>query len=241
MVNTTVPTGPASPAPRSLLSRFVGVIVSPRDTFESVVAHPKWFGMLALCLGVTAVLVGGFLFSKVGQAAWIDAALSSRPDMTDQQAQGLERIAPFVGYGAIGFVLVGWPLILAIISGILFATFNAALGGNASFKQIFTVVVHVGPISGLGQLFTVPLNYARGTMTSSTNLAVFTQSFLPEGSFFARFLGMIDVFIVWQLLVLAMGLGVLYRRRTQPIATSFFIIYAVIAVIVAFVRRGAGA
>jgi uncharacterized membrane-anchored protein len=38
-----------------------------------------------------------------------------------------------------------------------------------------------------------------------------------------------------------MGLAVLYRRRTQPIATALLVVYFIIAVIVAFVRRGAGA
>ena len=52
MANTTVQTG-ATPAPKSLLARFIGVITSPRATFESVVAHPKWLGMLAL----TTVLI----------------------------------------------------------------------------------------------------------------------------------------------------------------------------------------
>ena len=37
----------------------------------------------------------------------------------------------------------------AIVAGILFAIFNAALGGNATFKQVFTVVVHAGAIGVL--------------------------------------------------------------------------------------------
>jgi hypothetical protein len=64
---------------------------------------------------------------------------------------------------------------------------------------------------------------------------------LDDSSFVAKLLSMVDIFIIWQLLVLSIGLAVLYRRRTQPIATSLFVLYAVIAVIVAFVRRGAGA
>ncbi len=64
---------------------------------------------------------------------------------------------------------------------------------------------------------------------------------LDDSSFLAKLLGAIDIFIIWQLVVLAIGLAVLYRRRTQPIATSLFVLYAVIAVIIAFVKRGAGA
>jgi hypothetical protein len=38
---------------------------------------------------------------------------------------------------------------------------------------------------------------------------------------------------VWWLVVLAIGLGVLYRRKTQPIAITLFGIYAVIILAIA--------
>ncbi len=237
MVNTNVQTG-ATPAPKSLASRFIGVITAPKATYESIVAHPKWLGMLALTMVAIVVLVGGFMSTKVGQDAWFDAA-ANRPGITEQQLQGMEKIVPFLGYITAGSMLIFMPLVLVVVSGVLFAIFNAALGGNATFKQVFTVVVHGGPIGVLAQLFTVPMNYARGSMTSATNLYVMVQSFVDETSFAGRFLGMIDLFLVWQLIVLSIGLAVLYRRRTQPIATTLLVLYAVIAVIVAFVRRGA--
>jgi hypothetical protein len=241
MANTTVQTG-ATPVPMGLIARAIGIITSPRATYASVVAHPKWFGMLALSAGGLGLLIGGFLMTKVGQEAWLDAALNSpfSGQVNDQQIQAMERMAPYVGYGTIVYMLVLVPVFMAILSGILYAIFNAAMGGNATFKQVFTVVIHAGPIGLLSQLFTVPLNYFRGTMTSATTLAVLFPM-LPEGSFLSRFLGMIDLFLIWQVVVLSIGLAVLYRRRTQPIATALLVVYAIIAVIVAFVRRGAGA
>jgi hypothetical protein len=241
MANTTVQTG-ASPAPKSLVARVIGIITAPRATYESVVAHPKWFGMLALCAVGLGVLIGGFLMTKVGQDAWLDAALNSpfSGQVSDQQIQAMEKMAPYVGYGTVVYMLVLVPIFMVIMSGILYAVFNAAMGGNATFKQVFTVVVHAGPIGLLSQLFTVPLNYFRGTMTSATTLAVLLPM-LPDKSFAARLLGMIDLFLIWQLIVLSIGLAVLYRRRTQPIATALLVVYFIIAVIVAFVRRGAGA
>ncbi len=241
MANTTVQTG-ASPAPKSLVARVIGIITAPRATYESVVAHPKWFGMLALCAVGLGVLIGGFLMTKVGQDAWLDAALNSpfSGQVSDQQIQAMEKMAPYVGYGTVVYMLVLIPIFMVILSGILYAVFNAAMGGNATFKQVFTVVVHAGPIGLLSQLFTVPLNYFRGTMTSATTLAVLLPM-LPDKSFAGRLLGMIDLFLIWQLIVLSIGLAVLYRRRTQPIATALLVVYFIIAVIVAFVRRGAGA
>lgn len=239
MVNTTVHGGVA-PAPKSLAARFIGIITSPRATYEAVVPHPKWFGMLALCVAVMAVLVGGFMLSPVGRDAWLDAALNgpmAPRDMNEQQLQAMERMAPLMGYFTIGWMLIGLPLVMALVAAILYAIFNAAMGGTATFKQVYTVLVHVGPIAVLSTLFTVPLNYTRGTMSSSTNLGVLFQ-FIDESSFLGRLLGTIDLFLVWQLMVLSIGLAVLYKRRTQPIATALFALYAVIALVIAFVRRG---
>ena len=241
MATTAQQTG-ASPAPKGLVARFIGIITAPRATYESVVAHPKWFGMLATVAVGLALLIGGFLLTTVGQEAWLDAAMNSpfSGQVSDQQIQGMEKMAPFIGYITVAYMLIFMPIMMVIVSGILYAIFNAAMGGNATFKQVFTVCVHAGPIGVLSQLFTVPLNYFRGTMTSATTLVVLLPM-LDDKSFLAKLLGMIDLFLIWQVIVLSMGLAVLYRRRTQPIATALLVVYAIIAVIVAFVRRGAGA
>ena len=55
-------------------------------------------------------------------------------------------MAPFVGYGTVIGILCFVPLLYVVVSGILFAIFNAGMGGNATFKQVFAVVVHSGVI-----------------------------------------------------------------------------------------------
>ena len=239
MTNTTA--AAAEAAPKSLLARFFGIITSPQATFRSVVAHPAWFGMMALiCVGM-ALMVGGYLFTKTGQQAWLDAATggSFGGPVSDQQYAAMAKFAPYVGWFGVAQMLVFAPIIYLVTAGILFAVFNAALGGTATFKQLLAVVVHSSAVSLLGQFFTMPMNFLRGTLSSSSNLAVLLPM-VEETSFLGRLLGMVDLFIIWWLLVLAIGLGVLFRRRTQPIAISLMAVYAVIAVVVAIVRSRMG-
>jgi hypothetical protein len=234
MTNPTVTAG-STPAPLSLPARFVGIITSPKATFQAVVAYPKWFGMLALVSVAVAVLVGGFLSTAVGQAAWLEMATAG---MDDARYEGMLRFAKYVGVlGAIQ-MLVMIPVMTLITAGILYVGFNA-MGGDASFKQVFTVVTHASAVSVLGQLFTVPVNYAREKMASATNL-ISLLPMIDEKSFLGRLFAMIDVFLIWWVLVLAMGLAVLYRRRTQPIALTLFGIYAVIALVAAAVMSRLG-
>jgi hypothetical protein len=216
---------------------LIGVILSPRETFEHVAAHPTWLGALMLVAAVGALTVGGFLMTEVGRSAWLDQAVSqseawSGAPVSDQQYAGMERIAPVAGYIGMAQMIFGIPLVVLILSGLLFAVFNAVIGGTASFKQLFAVVAHSTFIWAVGWCFVMPLNYARESMSSPTNLSVFVPM-LDEQAFVTRLLGSIDLFMVWWTIVLAIGVGVLYRRRTQPILMTFLGIYAVIAVAVA--------
>jgi hypothetical protein len=61
---------------------------------------------------------------------------------------------------------------------------------------------------------------------------------LEETSFVAVMLRSIDLFLLWWMVSLAIGLGVLYRRRTGPIATTLIGIYVVIALLIAVFTSG---
>ena len=242
MANATVQTG-VIPAPQGLVARFIGIITSPRATFESVVSHPKWLGMLVLTTLLVTVCTTLPMTTEAGREALLDTQVRQMEafgvqvnDQTYQQMRGRIGIAP---YTTAASVVVISPIVVAVIAGILFAVFNAAMGGTATYKQIYAVLVHAGVISALGQMFTGPLNYFRGSMASATNLSVLLPM-LPEGSFIARLAGLIDLFIIWWVFVMAIGLAVLFRRRTQPIALSLFGVYGAIALIVAAIMSHFG-
>jgi len=148
----------------------------------------------------------------------------------------MERMLPMMRYITLGSTIVMAPVITVALAGLLLAVFNAGLGGDAKYKQVLAVVTHAGAVSIISTLFTLPLNYARESLSGATNLGVLTP-FLDEGSLPARFLGMIDLFLVWWVVVLAIGLAVLYRRRTGPVALSLVGAYVGIAGIIAGVMR----
>jgi hypothetical protein len=60
--------------------------------------------------------------------------------------------------------------------------------------------------------------------------------FLDENTFPVRLLGAIDLFLIWWLVNLAIGLGVLYKRRTGPIAAGFLTVYLAIALVIAVIK-----
>jgi hypothetical protein len=238
MAETVHVTTAAAPG---LIRRISGVLLAPRETYASVAAQPRWLGALTAVLLIMATGSIVFFSTEVGRQALFDQQIRTiesfgikLPEAAYQQLE--ERMSrPSTPYVSAAGQVVVIPILVLVIAGIAFAIFNAVLGGDATFKQAFAVVVHSGVIVAVQQLFVLPLDYARESLSSATSLVVFLP-FLDETTFPARLLGGIDLFVIWWMVNLAIGLGVLYKRRTGPIAIGMLGLYLAIALIIAGVK-----
>lgn len=235
--------GTGSDASRGLAARALGVIFSPRATYADVAARPRILGAVILVLTISVAAQTAFLMTEVGQDALfrqqIDTMESFRVRITDQMYDRMEQGLAYAPYTAAAFTLVIFPLVWAIIAGLILAVFNLALGGEGTFQQAYAVVVHSAILIALQQLFISPLNYARQSMSSPTSLGVFFR-FLDEDTFLARLLGGIDLFFIWLTISLAIGVGVLYKRKTTPIALTMLALYFSVVLVVAAIRTALG-
>jgi hypothetical protein len=205
--------------------------------------HPRWFGVLVLTIGLSVACVVALLRTDVGRQAFVDQAVRSLEaygrQVSDAQYAALER----VGERGWVFTAIGTPVfgvaLTALFAGLVIGIFNVGFGGEATYRQAFAVVAHAGVILTLRALFATPLNYARESLASPTSLGVF-MPMLDEASVVARFLSLIDVFIIWWIIVLAIGVAVLYRRPARPIALAFLCAYVLFAVVQAGIMLATG-
>jgi hypothetical protein len=229
---------PSSAAEHSpgLPARLAGVIFSPRATYAAIAARPLILGALLTVLLVTGAAIFTFLSTEVGQNAILDEQLVQMERFgfkpTDQQITMLEQRAGSSRYFALGGQVVVIPMMMLVVTGLGLVIFNAVLGGNATFKQVYAVVAHSWVLPMLQTVFVLPLNYVTGSMAGTTSLAVFLPMLEPS-SFAARFLGQVDLFRIWWVVSLAIGFAALYKKRTSPIAWGFLAAYAVVALAIA--------
>jgi hypothetical protein len=232
---TTVQEKPASGP--GLLARLIGVLVSPKETFAAIAGNPKWLGAMAITLAIAAVCQYLILSSPPMQEEMIDQALRN-PQANEQAA---ERIISILPYAISAVTLILGAGFNAIVAGLLMLIFSTLMGGSATFKQVYAVVAHSAVVSSLQGILTAALLLAgakpSGTSPPGANLAIFVPM-LDETSFVTKFLGAIDLILVWWIVTLSIGLAVMYRRRTGGIATTLVAIYVVIALIVGYVRSG---
>jgi hypothetical protein len=238
MAETLAPPMTETAAPQGLIARMFGVLLSPRRTYANVTARPRALGMLAVVLLIIATGSVVFSSTEVGRQALLDQQVRTMESfgikLPEEAYQRMEEqmSRPYTPYLGAAAAVVTVPIVLLVIAGIAFAIFNAILGGDATFKQVFAAVAHASVIIAVQQLFVYPLDYARESLSSPTSLAVFLP-FLDEATFPARLLGGIDLFVIWWMVNLAIGLGVLYKRRTGPIAVGMLAVYLAIALVIA--------
>jgi hypothetical protein len=231
----TTPSRPDGPPRMTLLARIIGVIFSPRETFASVVARPTWLGAVGIAVLISAVAQFFLLSTEVGQQLAFAEAFGQ--EISDEQYAQLEqRTEEIARYTTPVATIFFTPVFLLVSAGILHVMFGLIGGGNGTFKQVYAISAHSAIISALQIVFTTIVTIAAGR-TAGANLAVFAPM-LDDTTLVYKFLSYIDLFYLWSTFITAVGLAVLYKRRTGPIAMVLFGIYFVIALLIAFIRSG---
>jgi hypothetical protein len=224
----------------SLIARVIGVFTSPRAIYADIAARPTLLGALILTLVCGSLPYVALSMTERGKEMTIDRTYEGMqaferalgqpmPDRAYDEMEksirhpsALQIIGQFVGTAVVV------PIILAIEAGLLFVIFTSIMGGDGRFKQVMAIVVFASLIVALGMIFSVPIMYAKRSYSSPTALNVFAP-FLDPRSFLGSFLGWIDIFRLWWIVSLSIGLAVLYRKRTGPIAITLMVVYGVFA------------
>ncbi len=216
----------------STAGRILGIVRRPRSTFAAIVRSPRSGGLLALLFAVYFLASAALFSTDVGQLAlvdqWESTAIAFGQPVDDARYAELQRLSERgVSYAALTSLVRG-PVAAVILAVVLFGWFTGVRRGRASFGQVLAVVAAAAAILMLRHLVAAPLNYARETAASpATLVGLFTM--VDQASPVARFLSLVDLFVVWWLVVLAVGIAVLYRQPTRTVLVLFAGLYTAIA------------
>jgi len=218
-------------------------MTAPRATFDAIVHRPQWLSILALTFLVTALFAAILLETDVGQLALLDqwertASAFGRP-LTDAEYGALADASHNGAAYAVVSAFTSGPLLVLALSAVLFVAFRRAAPGTVAFRQVLAVVAHAGVILALRQVVAAPMAYASETLASPITLGIFFRM-LDEASPLAHFFGIIDLFVVWWVFVLAIGMSVLYQRPARRLAGVFVGAYVTIALVLTAVMAATG-
>jgi len=233
----------------SLAARMYGVIRHPRVTFTAILQAPSWAPVLVATTTITFLCGMGFLRTEVGRQALVDqwerTAIAFGQPVDDTSYARMEETAANGSFSvlyAAATALANGPALVVAISGLLFFVLNRRSGADLSgprYLHLLTVVSYAGVILALRQVIATPVDYVRESIASPTTLVQFF-AMLDESSPLARFLGVIDLFVVWWIVVLAIGVSVLYQRPTRRLALAFTGAYVALALLAALAMAVSG-
>ncbi len=196
----------AEPVP--LGRRVLLTFVAPHRLFPHLRSAVPWLGVLLISTTVAILLI--WTLPDAAFLALTEGAVNRRGEPVEITSNP----ATIATYGRrLGMlsVMVYQPLIAFAMAGVLTLVFSVLLGGRARFRQYLSIVAHALLITALGGLVGLLLRTVSGRDDLRPSLALFTASYSPE-SFTFRLLDGIDLFAVWMLIVVALGVSIVNER-----------------------------
>ena len=224
------------------MRRIAGVLGRPRSAMAALVAAPSWLTAWACVLLLWLVPAVWLLSTPVGRQALVDErvrqveAFGGRMD--DATYDGLRRSPPWGAYFTSGGRLLLAPPLTVLVAGglVLLAKWE---GGSMTTAAALAVAVHASLVLALQQLVATPLHYLRESLTSPTSLAAFLPM-LDDGTAAARIAGTLDLFGLWWLWLLALGVAAATGRPARRSLGRLLVIYLGTAAAIAGVMVWSG-
>jgi hypothetical protein len=220
---------------KGVLARFLGVIVSPGETFPGLAVAPRPLLPLLLLLALTAVTTV-VSFSRLP----VDRIINERmeqlveegrltPEQVAQQQQQMSAMRPIMKWvGPVSSLFVMLLLTLAIAG--LARLISLVMGYENQFKPLWSVTIYtllavssISSILFLVILFLKPVDEIDINNPLGSNLAALLPLFGLTGlpRFLSTFLAWLDLFYGWKVVLLAIGYATVTKRLAVSTALLF--------------------
>lgn len=202
----------------SALTRVVSVLFNPTKTFEAIRERPTL--LIPLVLLIVVSLTATFLVTQ--KVDWVEVAeetlaAQNRPMSDDDRERAIDTMEKVMPISTLVGPLMAWPVFTLLTALICLVGINA-LGGQLSYKQSFSTVVHSTMPQLLAGLLTIPVVLGRESFTFfelqggsflKSNLGAFATEETPGA--LRALMGSIDLFTLWGVVLLSLGLAIVGR------------------------------
>ena len=168
MASATLQQAPEAPEKVNSFGRIIGVIFSPKATFQSIARRPTWLiPVILLCLAECVVV--GVYGQRVGWRSMLEKQLANNSQFQQLPAQAQQdRITSIMGYVskiAYAEVIIGPFLAAFALAGIFWLIFNMGAGAKIGYKVSLAVVSYALVPGILGSLLGVLIIYLKDPST----------------------------------------------------------------------------
>ena len=213
-----------------MIVTMINVLTAPIETMEYIVKDFNWKKSLfpialLMCL---AIISGIILSDQIADIQWdqMEKSISSNSNISEEQKEELlsnqyDRIYSDSGSWAGIFtyisMAISWPLRIAFWALFAMITANLFLGGGGLYSQIFTITSFAYLPSVVEYIVKTPIQYISDNIMIYTGLGVLGIG--QQGEFLNSFLNGIDLFALWRVFIMAIGISLFYKKTLKTSMT----------------------
>lgn len=250
----STPVEPGQPTARgpeeatNSFARLFGVLVSPGETFEGIARKPDWLIPLLvwIAISVAATIV---LTPRLDYEPMFRSMMERNSQLSEQQREQqldtmLETSEKRKLWGKLAPVATV-PIMMLIV-GVLFWGALRAFGADNSFRQSFSVTLYAFAPQFIKSIITTAIAAARTSIDArsvnallKSNLGAFTSPIESPVAF--AILGSIDLFTIWTIVLLSIGLSAISgfpKGKLAMLVISFYLVVVLFKIGFAFLMGG---
>ncbi|MCJ7800946.1 MAG: YIP1 family protein [Candidatus Marinimicrobia bacterium] len=220
----------------SILANVINSYTAPSKVFEAVKDFDWKKAIVPLLILAVLGVISYWVIQDLADDFGYEKAVSVIENMdrlTDEQK--VEQIAKiedrmdgpqissWISSGLAGPVTVFFMALVALLVG------NTFMGGSAKYGQLLNVTAWAYMINILESLVKIPLMLNKWSLEVYTGLGVLGIG--EKGSFINSLLAGIDIFAIWRIILIAIGMGIIYNKKTKPYLIAMLVTWFVLRLI----------
>jgi hypothetical protein len=233
---------------------LLGIFTEPKPTFQDVTAHldvphptetgktidkSKWWIpvliVAAISIAVTIYTIPNFVLPE--QATAIRASVLERGGTAEQAEQAIAMSGKVALPMGIIFAALGSFAVLFIAAGVIHLLMKM-VGGKGKFRNARAVWAYTTLVYGLGALIKLPLMISKRSMFVETSPTLFFKALEPSDKLY-KFLSGFDIFTIWQVVLLIIGLAVAYKTSMTKSGVIIVVLWLLATLLFTMIPGGA--
>jgi hypothetical protein len=218
------------PQDLSLVNRMIRVFTSPSETFEAVSLRHGWLDWFVPTLLVAVVSLGAIQmampFILQAQQDAMEERMAQNPNITPEQREAMSSMGGITGTITLVMVPLMIFIMLFLAALIFLLVSKFILGGDVTYGQMLAVAGYSYLIIILQAIVMTPLRLAKETMLMTFGPGILLSEEMLD-TFFGKLLNAVDIFVLWQTCVAAIGLAILSRASTQKAVVTLLVLWLI--------------
>lgn len=207
-------------------SKILNIFFEPKKVFQSLKIKPTW---LVPFIIVALLGIGFFYYTYPFIMNQQVEKIQENEKIPEEQKELIiekmtEKDHPPIWQLALA--PAGSLVALVVVAAVLFFVFNVLLGGDSTFRQVFSVYCYAGLIAIPAMIVKFPLIMMKENLNVQTSLALLLSP-NDKDTFLYSVFSSFDIFTIWQVILVSMGLGVMYKYTTKKAFTAVLVLWII--------------